>query len=163
MSQKSRPQKRCDPAPVPICPQAELPRRDYWEDLLRLRNILAALARPAPMIASQGVSLARAASRTFVSSLDGGGLRGRESAIKASSNSAMANNTPPAIAYATATPNPATRECASAKPNKPKPKKTTHNMMAIKTALPISRPNMKFLRGLPCSYIRQPGLTGKQP
>src|SRR6185437_10715910 len=104
MSQKSRPQKRCDPAPVPICPQAELPPCDYWEDLLRLRNILAALARPAPMIASQGVSLARAASKTLDSSLLGGGLRGRESAIKASSNSAIASNVPPAIAYAAATP-----------------------------------------------------------
>src|SRR3954471_14358843 len=69
---------------------------DYLGDLLRLRNILAALARPAPTIASQGVSLATAASKTLVSSLLGGGLRGRVSAIKASSTSAIASNAPPA-------------------------------------------------------------------
>src|SRR5690242_7383392 len=96
-SHRSRTQKRRDPARVPVCPQVELRRPDYLGDLLRLRNILAALARPAPRIASQGVSLAMAASRTLVSSLVGG-LRGRKSAIKASTSSAMANNEPPAIA-----------------------------------------------------------------
>src|SRR4051812_5971505 len=125
---------------------------DYLGDLLRLRNILAALARPAPTIASQGVSLATAASKTLVSSLLGGGLRGRVSAIKASSTSAIASNAPPAIAYATASPNALTSACASAKPNRPMPKKTALRMVAIKTALPINRPNMKSLHGLSSAY-----------
>ena len=49
---------------VPICPRVDAIWNRYFWDLLRLRNMLAAPARPAPTMAIQGVSFATAASST---------------------------------------------------------------------------------------------------
>src|SRR6185503_20810495 len=72
----------------------------YLLDLLRLRNMLATPASPAPMMAIQGVSLATAANNTRVNSLlaVGGGLRGRDNRMTSAQSSGGTSKTAPATA-----------------------------------------------------------------